>query len=348
MKENFNFSVITTQNNISTELKEVIVPNKEYVYYGTDNKFPSYLLELYSNCSTLTSIIDGTVDYISGNGIKTENQFLNGTINSKGDTLSELLRKISFDYLIFGGFAIQIIRNVKGEITELIWLDFSKIRVNEDETNIFYSNEWGKSKAKAKMYPSFDTNSPTSIFYYKGEKTRGVYPIPTYNSAIMSIETQIEIKKFHKTSIKNNFTSNLLINFNNGIPTDEEKKILERKIEDKFTGSDNAGKFLISWNEDKDKQTEILRLESDNFDEKYQALNKSSISDIFTSFRATPMLFGTPMENIGFNSQEYKESFELYNRVSISPIQHLLERVVKKITKFDFVFIPFTLIEGGN
>ena len=124
------------------------------------------------------------------------------------------------------------------------------------------------------MYPSFDSNSPTSIFYYKGEKTRGVYPIPTYNSAIMSIETQIEIKKFHKTSIKNNFTSNLLINFNNGIPTDEEKKILERKIEDKFTGSENAGKFLISWNEDKDKQTEILRLESDNFDEKYQALNQ--------------------------------------------------------------------------
>ena len=120
MKENFNFSVITTQNNISTELKEVIVPNKEYVYYGTDNKFPSYLLELYSNCSTLTSIIDGTVDYISGNGIKTENQFLNGIINSKGDNLYDLLRKISFDYLIFGGFAIQIIRNVKGEVIELI------------------------------------------------------------------------------------------------------------------------------------------------------------------------------------------------------------------------------------
>lgn len=343
MKENFRFGAIDTPMIETPELKEVIVPNKEYVYYGTNNKYPNYLLELYLNCSTLTSIIDGTVDYINGNGVQTDSEFLKGIINSKGEKIEDLLRKISVDFQIFGGFAIQIIRNINNDITELIWLDFSKIRVNENEDKIFYSNDWGKTKAKAKIYPSFDQTSPSSIYYYKGDKTRGLYPIPTYNSAIMSIETQIEIKKFHKSSLLNNFTSNLLINFNNGIPTEDEKKVLERKISEKFTGGDNAGKFLISWNEDKDKQTEVIRLESDNFDEKYQALNKSSINDIFTSFRATPMLFGTPLENIGFSSQEYQDSFNLYNRVSVSPIQHLLERVINKITGFNFTFIPFTL-----
>ena len=343
MKENFRFGAIDTPMIETPELKEVIVPNKEYVYYGTNNKYPNYLLELYLNCSTLTSIIDGTVDYINGNGVQTDSEFLKGIINSKGEKIEDLLRKISVDFQIFGGFTIQIIRNINNDITELVWLDFSKIRVNENEDKIFYSNDWGKNKAKAKIYPSFDQTSPSSIYYYKGDKTRGLYPIPTYNSAIMSIETQIEIKKFHKSSLLNNFTSNLLINFNNGIPTEDEKKVLEKKISEKFTGGDNAGKFLISWNEDKDKQTEVIRLESDNFDEKYQALNKSSTNDIFTSFRATPMLFGTPLENIGFSSQEYQDSFNLYNRVSVSPIQHLLERVINKITGFNFTFIPFTL-----
>lgn len=347
MKENFRFGAIDTPMIETPELKEVIVPNKEYVYYGTNNKYPSYLLELYLNCSTLTSIIDGTVDYINGNGVQTDSEFLKGIINSKGEKIEDLLRKIAVDFQIFGGFTIQVIRNINNDITELIWLDFSKIRVNENEDKIFYSNDWGKNKAKAKIYPSFDQTSPSSIYYYKGDKTRGLYPIPTYNSAIMSIETQIEIKKFHKSSLLNNFTSNLLINFNNGIPTEDEKKVLERKISEKFTGGDNAGKFLISWNEDKDKQTEVIRLESDDFDDKYQALNKSSINDIFTSFRATPMLFGTPLENIGFSSQEYQDSFNLYNRVSVSPIQHLLERVINKITGLDFTFIPFTLNQSN-
>ena len=120
MKENFRFGAIDTPMIETPELKEVIVPNKEYVYYGTNNKYPNYLLELYLNCSTLTSIIDGTVDYINGNGVQTDSEFLKGIINSKGEKIEDLLRKISVDFQIFGGFAIQIIRNINNDITELV------------------------------------------------------------------------------------------------------------------------------------------------------------------------------------------------------------------------------------
>lgn len=351
MKDSFSFSAVSTQNNLSPELKEVNISGKDYIYYGTDNKYPLHLLGLYSNCSTLTSIIDGSVDYVSGEGIITNSSFLKNAINNKGETLEDLLQKITTDYYIFGGLAIQVIRNVNNQIIELIWLDFSKVRVNEDETKVFYSNQWGKSGMKALEYPAFNNTSSSSIYYYKGVKTRGVYPLPLYNSAIMSIETQVEIKKFHKTSLLNNFNANLLINFNSGIPTETEKKDVERKIEDKFTGAENSSKVLISFNENKESATEIIRLESDNFDEKYKALNESSINDIFVAFRAPKVLFGVSLDNIGFNQQEYMEAFNIYNKVSISPIQRLLENIIFKITQQEFKFIPYTyesINKGGE
>lgn len=338
------FSVVNPQSaNISNDLVEVKVNNTDYVYYGTDNKYPNYLLDCYLKCSSLSSIIQGTVDYINGEGIETTSSFLNGEINQKGQTLDELLSKLYVDYMIFGGFAIQVFRDINGNVTDLIWLDFSKCRTNSDETKIYYSNDWGKSSANAIEYDSYSKKSTNSIFYYKGTKTRGVYPIPIYNAALMSIETQIEIKKFHKNSILNNFNANVLININSGIPTEEEKKEIEKKIENKFTGSENSGKFLMSYNDSKESATEIIRLESDNFDEKYQALNTSSIQDIFIAFRAIPSLFGLMTETTGFSSQEFNEAFKLYNKVTISPIQQMFENIIYKITGETFKHIPFKL-----
>ena len=123
----------------------------------------------------------------------------------------------------------------------------------------------------------------------------------------------------------------MIINFNNGNPNEDQKKEIEQDIIEKFSGFQNAGRFLVSYNDSAENATTIERLNGDDFDEKYSALSERSKEQIFTAFRATPNLFGFPNQTTGFNEQEYASSFKLYNRTVVRPIQNAIADAFDKI-----------------
>ena len=328
---------------------------KPYLNYGNDNKFPNYLWELYLRSAVLQSIINGTADYTGGNGIiYSENplvQRLKDNANGDGETLEDVMKKITIDYLIFGGFALQVIYNKLGEINELYWLDFRNVRRDKEGEKVYYSEDWVRHSNDYLTYDIFnpDKKKGTSVFYFKGHISRGVYPIPRYNGALSAIETSTEISKFHLNSILNNFSGNFIINFNNGQPSVDVQEEIERKIKDKFSGADNAGKFLLAFNDSKENGVTVERIQDDNFDKKYDSLRTDTYKEIFIAFRAIPQLFGYNLENVGFNTQEYDSAFQLYNKTTVEPIQKDLKRTFDKIFGVDnsIEIIPFKL-EGGE
>ena len=321
----------------------------DFIAWGTDNQYPGYLFSLYEDCATLQSIINGTVDFVCGNDIACNLPIFEKTVNKNGETISDIIQRISTDYLIFGGFALQVIRNSLSEITELYWVDFTKINIDRKNEGFFYSEDWGKSYGRVKyiVYPKFnpDDSNPTSIFYYKGNKTRGTYPTPIYNAAITSCELEKKINQFHLSEINNNFLTSKIINFNSGVPDDDLKNEIERNLNEKFSGSENAGRILISFNNNKDSETTVADIPQDEFGERYDSLAKRSTSQIFTAFRATPNLFGLPTETTGFNQQEFAESFKLYNRTAVKPIQKVIVDTFDKIFGVDgsITIEPFNL-----
>ena len=321
----------------------------DFIAWGTDNQYPGYLFSLYEDCATLQSIINGTVDFVCGNDITCNLPMFEKTANKNGETISDIIQRISTDYLIFGGFALQVIRNSLGEITELYWIDFTKLRSDKKNEVFFYSEDWCKSYGRVKYikYPKFnlDDSNPTSIFYYKGNKTRGTYPTPLYNAAITSCELEKKINQFHLSEINNNFLTSKIINFNSGVPDDDLKNEIERNLNEKFSGSENAGRILISFNNNKDSETTVADIPQDEFGERYDSLAKRSTSQIFTAFRATPNLFGLPTETTGFNQQEFSEAFKLYNRTAVKPIQKVIVDTFDKIFGVDgsITIEPFNL-----
>lgn len=321
----------------------------DFISWGSDNQYPRYLFSLYEDCATLQSIINGTTDFVCGNDIACNLPTFEKTVNKNGDTINDIIQRISTDYLIFGGFALQVIRNAVGNITELYWVDFTKIRSDRKNEVFFYSEDWCKSYGRVKyiVYPKFNENdsNPTSIFYYKGNKTRGTYPTPIYNAAITSCELEKKINQFHLSEINNNFLTSKIINFNSGIPDDDLKNEIERNLNEKFSGSENAGRILISFNANKDSETTVTDLPQDDFGERYDSLAKRSTSQIFTAFRATPNLFGLPTETTGFNQQEFAEAFKLYNRTAVKPIQKVIVDTFDKIFGVDgsITIEPFNL-----
>lgn len=311
---------------------EKAISGKDFISWGEDNKYPDYLYGLYENCATLQSVINGTVDFILGNST----HFTKGIVNKKGETIDDVLGKVITDIMIYGGFALQIIKNPFGQVVEIYWVDINKLRSDEKNEVFFYSDDWSKSVGRVKyvVYPKFgkDDENPTSIFYWKGEKSRKTYPCPVYNAAIDACEIERKINDFHLNEISNNFTSSKIINFNNGTPDDEMKNEIEKRINEKFTGSENAGRIIISFNENKDSETTVTSLSEDGFADRYDALSKRVVSQIFTAFRATPNLFGLPTETTGFNEQEYNESFKLYNRTMVRPMQK------KIVDAFEYIY----------
>ena len=326
------FTAIVQQ---TKEIPKFVCPsakNTSYVKYGEDNNFPDYLWDLFKNSSQMSSIIQQMKDYIIGNGI--ESDFPLKVVNRKGDTFNLFIEKIVMSYLIYGGFAYQIIRNKLGEVKELYCLDFRYVRTNEDEDTIYYSKEWSKGRRTPIVYPRCTVGSklPDSVFYYKGKLTAEVYPMPMYISALTSIEISTQIPAYHLGNLCNGFNPSVLINFNNGsnLPEDVMNEI-EEKVNEKFSGTENAGRILLSFNDDKEHSTEMMRLPSDGLVDQYNTLADKVEKDIYTAFRINRVLLGDSSNETGFSKQPYIEAFSLYQKSVVGPIQAEIEEVVNNI-----------------
>lgn len=340
--EKMMFSAISTELTLPT-LTESRDNRRGYVSYGDDNLFPQYIKGLYRHSALFESIVNGMKDYVLGEGV--EGEF--NEMNRDGDTLNDIIEKAIFDYILYRGFAIQVFKDKTGKIVELYPLDFDNCRISIDEDYVFYSTKWDTSNTKTVKYPMFKVgaNDSNSIFYFR-DKSRpqsASYPIPFYLGALKDIRTSVEISNFHLNSVLNDFNANLIVNFNSGDVDEDTKKRIEKSFKDKFSGTTNAGKFLLNFNDNKETAITIERLQSDDFDKRYESLQQQITKNIFVAFRAQPQLFGFVIEGSLFNQQEFDDAYRLYNRTVIHPIKNTIERAFRKLMGFDIKLKDFVL-----
>ena len=329
---------------------EISVKDKAFISWGEMNNYPDYIEGLYQNVSTLHSIIDGTTDYICGDSISTSAINFQERVNSKGETIDDLINYIAKDLVKFNGFALNIIKNKLGTPAEIYYLDFKKVRSNREGTKFYYSDDWGKSFGRVKYteYNSFMTDegqkSASTIYYFNNDINK-TYPTPMYGAAVIACEIEKKMNEFHLNNISNSFSSNYIINFNNGRPSDEIQEEIEMEVYDKFCGVENSGRPMLSFNNNKDSETTVTKIDADSFIDKYNTLAERSQQEIFTSFRATPNLFGLPTKTTGFNAQEYTEAFRLYNKTVVEPMQKKICKAFDKIFGIEnsIVIKPFTI-----
>lgn len=331
-KKQLNFTSLVSTTHEIPKYKCVSAKNAPYVKWGEDNNFPDYLFELFKNSSQMAAIILQMKNYVLGNGLTSD--FYLKIVNRKLETFENFIDKLVFDYLLYGGFAFQIIKNKLGQIAELNHLDFKYIRVDEDETKVFFSKDWSKGRRTPLVYDRWDvnSNSSNSVFYYKGQLTRECYPMPFYISCLTSLEISTQIGDFHLNNLLNGFSPSCIINFNNGSNISEDvQDEIEEAVKEKFCGTENASRILLSFNDDLTHKTTFERLADDGMIDKYNNLQQTTEKDIFRAFRMNKLLLGDGSENTGFNKQAYLESFALYQKTVIQPIQNEIEQVINGV-----------------
>ena len=309
----------------------IIVPDvvdkktsKKYINLGEDNKLPNYLWDNYLSCSNLQAIVNTVVDFVIGEGID--------TVFSQKD-FAENIQKWVTDYILFGGFSVEGLRNRNGDIAQLNYINVMNVRVDEELTTAFLSNNWGSWSGKdiieLPLYKE-DEKQPHFIYYFRGNITRNINPIPMYIASLKSIEILNNVKNFHLNNLTNGFTASTIINLNDGTIKTRELSEIKKQLEEKFTGSSNAGKFILMNGGDKEHEATVVRLDADNFGDLYKALTESSENDLFVAFRINPMLVGVNVQT-GFSKEEFENAFALYNSTVITPIKNIFIKHFEKL-----------------
>ena len=365
-KRHVSFAAIDQYVETNIVLPTEKVTNRDFVEWGKGNNYPGYLLDLYNNVTTLRSIINGNIDFITGDDVSIlplGDRFAEGIMNTRGDLITDIVRDLAKDYNLYGGFALQIIRDHNGDVAEIYYIDMRFIRSNKENDVFYYNEHWEKGgRTDVIKYPKFMNNlnwasmtdeerdrHASSILFVKNVHTQ-VYPAPMYAASIKACEIERCIDDYHLNAIENGFTSSMIINFNNGDPGDDIKEEIEDDFNEKFSGHQNAGRIMFCWNRDRTSATTITEPKVEDFGNRYHALSTHSRQQIFSAFRAQPLLFGLTSDvNTGFSTEEFEQSFKLYNRTQIRPVQRMIADAFDRIygAKGVLSIKPFSL-ESDN
>jgi hypothetical protein len=325
------------------EYKEKKGEGGGYIEFGHKNEYPNYLVDLFNKSAKHNAIIKGKVNYITGNGFKIVGdadpigeQFIASA--NQSESLTEILRKVSTDIEIFGGAYLQIIWSQVGEnLNEIYHIDYTKVRANEDNTQYWYSDNWKERNYKKEVYNAFNSQvrTGTQILYLKEYRPNlNAYALPGYFGALNYIESDIEISKHVLGNAQTGFSASKLITLPNGEPTDDEKRTIERKFTERFTGSDGK-KFILSFTNDASRKPIVDDLgASDITKEDFQNVDKLIQQNLYAGHQITaPDLFGISTPGQLGSRQQMRDSYEIFKNTYVNDKQIYLEQVFNLLAK---------------
>lgn len=328
-------------------------PRLSWVEYGDDNDFFGYLIDLYNASPTNNAVITGIIDMIYGKGIDAVDPAENpaGYLELKRLIQPEQLKRVVNDFYMLGNAAFQVIYTAdKSKIAEVYHMPVETLRAEKcnEEGDIeayYYAYDWTKvrNKTQAERIPAFGygaAGEKVEILYMRPYRSGSYYYSPVdYQGGLPYAEMEQEIANYHINNIKNGLAPSMIINFNNGIPPQEEQDNIDFAIKQKWSGSNNAGKYILAFNDDSQKAATVEPVSLSDAHLQYEFLSKESTSKILVAHRITsPMLFGVKDNTgLGNNADEIKNAYNLLDNAVIRPKQEELASGIDKLLAYNKV-----------
>lgn len=324
--------------------------NKDWVQYGDDNNYYQYLIDLYHSSPTNNACIKGTVDQIFGKGLEVTraSRDLPGYIEFKKLFSADDIRAVAMDLKMLGQASFQLVKSkdrkkyVQAKHFPQQTLRPAKCNEKGEIEKYYYCPDWANIKRNHTPIEfrafGYDQSANECILTIKPYSTGSFYFAPVdYQGGTQYANLEAEISNFHINNIMNGLAPSMLINFNNGQPPAEVKDTVEAQIKQKFGGSSNAGRFIISWNDGKESSADITPVQLSDAHNQYQFLSQESMQKIMVAHRiVSPLLLGIK-DNTGFgsNADELKSASILFDNVVVRPFQRLIIDAVTKVLNFN-------------
>lgn len=320
------------------------ITNKPYILYGPKNDMPQRNIDMYNFSSVNRACIKAVVNGVVGKDLLINGEEGYTLVNSK-ETLYDLYKKVSTDFVIHGGFAVNTVKRRDGEgIASLYHMDFSKIRsgkVNEYDhvKEYYYSADWEKSnKYKPIEIPAFDMDAEgdSQVYYsFPYQPNQKYYPIPSYIAGAVPIQIDIEIMNFELNNIQNSYYPSLFISLNNGIPGVEEREEIYRNLEEKYSSSNNAGKMFLNFSENKENEPTIETISPNNSPDLFNSVNEIVQTKILQSHGITrPDLLSIKTSGSLGDRNDIILGYAHFLNTTVKPMQNYLIREFEKLLFF--------------
>lgn len=347
IKNSSDVRVVNLSTYTSPKVSEV--RGKDYVSYGADNNYYQYLIDRYNGSPTNNAIVNGISEMIFGKGLDATDS------NRKPDQYAQMMtlftkdcvRKLVYDLKLMGGCAMQVIYSKdRSKIVQVEHFPVETLRAEKcneegDIEGYYYFKDWTKIKPsdEPKRIPAFGySKEAIEILFVKPYRAGFYYYSPVdYQGGLQYAELEEEISNYHLNNIMNGLAPSMLINFNNGVPNEEERQLIENKIHQKFAGSSNSGKFILSFNDNSDTSASIEPVQLSDAHQQYQFLSDESSKKIMVSHRVvSPMLLGIKDNSgLGNNADEIKTASTLMDNTVIRPFQTLLIDAFDKVLAYN-------------
>ena len=333
------------------EIKEV--SNQDWIGYGADNDYFQFLIDRYNGSATNNAIINGISAMIVG-------KFLDATDSSQKpeeyaqmkSLISESMQqKLASDLKLMGQCAMQVIYSQDhSRIAQVEHIPVETLRAEKcnEEGEIpayYYYYDWSEYKQGdyLERLPVFGTSKQEiEVLYIKPYRAGFKYYSPVdYQGGIQYCELEEEIANYHLNNIMNGLAPSMLLNFNNGTPTEEERNIIEQKIAAKYQGTSNAGRFILAFNDSADSAATMETVQLSDAPQQYEFLSTESMKKIMVAHRVTsPILFGIKdMTGFGNNAEEIVTASTLMDNTVIRPFQQLLLNAFDDILAYNKIVL---------
>lgn len=331
-------NAFTLQTNFEKQIEGAPInrnSNRGWINWGQRNDYPLRLSELYYNSIIHKSCIDFAVDSIIGDGVDYEKMNINGseTVPNYTQTWDDFVKCLALDYVLYGSYAFQIIKNKDGKTYSFYHQPMASVRCSpRDEdgviTSYFISDDWTKIGQNPPIeLPRFGftedeviKSGQSYLFVYESyTPDLTYYTSPKYVGAIKAIKTELELIRYDLRSVTNNFSANGFLILPR-VESDEERLDVMREVKNSFVGSDNANSLVVLFSngdENEANQAKYVKIEkdSDNVD-LFSQSNERNIDRIIAAHRIpSKALIGVPMDSSGFSNQGemLQAAYNLYN-----------------------------------
>lgn len=302
------------------------------------------LYQLKCNSALHNSILVSRTDMVYGAGLVDPSDKPVTDLVNETETLNEVFFKVACDYELYNMAAIELRKSAGGKQILINHVPFRRVWLGDYVNNglsidsCFYSRDWkdyykeGYKPVEIPIFKGQMTEPRMMLIVSKYSAGQEFYSLPQYIGALKSIELDAEIDNFDLSSIRNGLQPSLVISFNNGVPNKTVKDALEEQINDKYSGSSNAGKGILLFNESKENAPDIYPIQVNDLDKQYIALNEKVMNKILIGHRIpTPMLVGIKTAGQLGGSNELFEGQQIYYETVIKKDQQVLIDAFNKV-----------------
>jgi hypothetical protein len=327
-----NISIV----NLSAYTSPVIQENKknDFIEYGSDNNYFQYLIDRYLYSATNGAIITGVANMIYGKGLDAldSNKKPNEYAQMKSIIKDSDLKKIALERKLLGMAAMQVVMEKK-QVKQVLHFPMQTLRAEKcnDKGQIeawYYHNDWKNKKPteQIRKIPAFGfgNGNEVEIYVIKPYVSGFDYYSPIdYSGALAYALLEENIADYQINDCQNGFSGTKVINFNNGIPTEEMRDKLKREVLGKLTGA-RGEKVIVAFNANAESKTTVEDLPLNDAPAHYEYLSKECFEKLIVGHRVTsPMLLGirTGDGGLGNNADEIKTATLLFDNIVIKPYQ---------------------------